>query len=54
VSKAENDAKLAQVKLALAGKCDRLIETTRSKPRRAKLVRQAAKFRRQVSDLTRK
>jgi hypothetical protein len=53
VSKAEIDSKLAKVKLALADKCDRLIKTTKSVPRRKTLLYQAAKFRRQAADLTR-
>jgi hypothetical protein len=54
VNKDTASAKLAEVKLALAAKCDRLIKTTQSVPRRKTLTRQAAKFRRQAADLTRK
>lgn len=52
VSKATKSAKLAQVKLALAEKCDRLIKVSKSAPKRATLKYQAAKFRRQAADLT--
>jgi hypothetical protein len=54
VTKENSIAKLAEVKLALARKCDRLMKTTTSVPRRKTLVQQAAKFRRQAADLTRK
>jgi hypothetical protein len=54
VSKATNDAKLVDVKLALAEKCDRLIKVSKSTPRKTSLQRQAAKFRRQAADLTKK
>ncbi len=45
--------KLVETKKALAEKCDRLIKTTKSIPRRKTLVRQAARFRRQAADLKR-
>ena len=54
MSKATSNAKLVDVKLALAAKCDRLMKTTTSVPRRKTLTQQAAKFRRQAADLTRK
>jgi hypothetical protein len=54
MSKAENDRKLSQVKLALADKCDRLVRTAKSIPKQNTLKRQAARFRRQAADLTRK
>ena len=54
MSKDNASAKLAEVKLALACKCDRLMKTTTSVPRRKTLVQQAAKFRRQAADLLRK
>jgi hypothetical protein len=54
VSKATSDAKLAKVKLALADKCDRLIKTSKSTPKKSSLKQQAAKFRRQAADLTKK
>jgi hypothetical protein len=54
VSKKDVSAKLAEVKLALAGKCDRLVKTTSSEPRKKSLMNQAGKFRRQAADLTRK
>lgn len=53
MSKKTVAAKLVQVKLALAEKCDRLIKATRSAPRRKTLRNQAARFRRQAADLTR-
>ena len=53
MTKANESAKLVEVKLALAKKCDRLLKTTTSVPRRKTLVYQAAKFRRQAADLTR-
>lgn len=49
----KDNAKRAEVKLALARKCDRLIKTTKSIPRRKTLLQQAARFRRQAADLTR-
>jgi hypothetical protein len=54
VSKETVAAKLAEVKLALARKCDRLAKTTHSIPRRKTLAHQAAKFRRQAVDLTKR
>ena len=53
MSKAENNRKLAEVKLALADKCDRLGKVTKSIPRQKTLKHQAARFRRQAADLTR-
>jgi hypothetical protein len=53
MSKAENDRKLAQVKLALAAKCDRLVGVSKSIPKQRTFKRQAARFRRQAADLTR-
>ncbi len=54
MSKADANAKLAKVKLELAAKCDRLAQVTTSVPRRKTLKNQAARFRRQATDLTRK
>ena len=54
MTKDKEKAKLAEVKLALARKCDRQMKTITSVPRRKTLVYQAAKFRRQAADLTRK
>jgi hypothetical protein len=54
VSKKDVSAKLVEVKLALARKCDRLVQTTHSIPRRKKLMSMAGRFRRQAADLTRK
>ena len=51
-SKAESKAKLVQVKLELAAKCDRLAKLTKSTPRKKTLKYQAAKFRRQAADLS--
>jgi hypothetical protein len=45
--------KLVETKKALADKCDRLIKTTKSSPRRKSLARHAARFRRQAADLSR-
>jgi hypothetical protein len=53
MNKAEASKKLAEVKLALAAKCDRLAKVTPSVPRRKTLAYQAAKFRRQAADLAR-
>ena len=51
MSKAEVSAKLVQVKLALAAKCDRLAKVTKSTPRRKTYLHHAARFRRQAADL---
>jgi hypothetical protein len=53
MSKADTQKKLAEVKLALAAKCERLIRATKSKPRRKTLMNQLARFRRQAADLLR-
>ena len=53
MKKAESNAKLAKVKLALAEKCDRLAKTSKSTPKRNTMVYQAARFRRQAADLSR-
>jgi hypothetical protein len=53
MNKAETSRKLAEVKLALAAKCDRLGKVTTSVPRQKTLKYQAARFRRQAADLTR-
>ena len=53
MNKAESSRKLAEVKLALAEKCDRLGKVTKSIPRLKTLKAQAARFRRQAADLTR-
>jgi hypothetical protein len=53
MNKAETKANLAKVKVALAEKCDRLARVTPSIPRQKTLKNQAARFRRQVADLTR-
>jgi hypothetical protein len=52
MTKAESNAKLAQVKLDLAAKCDRLARTVHSRPRQKSMMRHAAQFRRQAADLT--
>ncbi|MBU4271475.1 MAG: hypothetical protein KKA28_06390 [Planctomycetes bacterium] len=54
MSKSEANNKLLKVKLALAEKCDRLIQTMTSVPKRKKLTNQAARFRRQAADLARR
>jgi hypothetical protein len=53
MAKANTQKKLAETKLALAAKCDRLIQATKSKPRKTVLTHQAARFRRQAADLLR-
>jgi len=53
MKKAESNAKLAKVKLALAEKCDRLAKTSKSTPKRETMVYHAARFRRQAADLSR-
>jgi hypothetical protein len=53
VSKKNVAAKLAQTKLALAQKCDRLIKTCKSKPKQKTLKNQADRFRRQADQLSR-
>jgi len=52
MSKKKKIENLSKVKLALAEKCERLIQTTHSIPRRKKLANQAARFRRQAADTT--
>jgi hypothetical protein len=53
VRKAEVTAKLTEVKLALARKCDRLAKAAKSTPKRKTLLGQARRFRRQAADLMR-
>lgn len=53
MSKAAIKAKLADVKLALAAKCDRLAKVAHSDPKRKTLMYQAARFRREAADLAR-
>jgi hypothetical protein len=53
MNKKEASAKLAQVKLTLAEKCDRLAKLSKSTPKRVSMLHQAAKFRRQAADLSR-
>ncbi|MGD0517570.1 MAG: hypothetical protein ABSA26_08550 [Thermoguttaceae bacterium] len=53
MSKKTVAAKLAQTKLALAQKCDRLVKTCKSKPKQQTLKNQAEKFRRQAEQLSR-
>jgi hypothetical protein len=53
MNKAEMSAKLAQVKLTLADKCDRLAKLSTSTPRRKTMLYHAARFRRQAADLSR-
>lgn len=54
MSKADTNENLLKVKLALAEKCERLIQTTTSVPRRKKLTNQATRFRRQMADIARR
>jgi hypothetical protein len=49
----EKTAKLVQVKLALAEKCERLAKATKSAPRRKTMLYQAARHRRMAADLAR-
>jgi hypothetical protein len=53
MNKKESSAKLAQIKLKLAEKCDRLAKVTTSTPKRESMLHQAARFRRQAADLSR-
>ena len=53
MSKAETSAKLAEVKLGLARKCERLAKVAKSATKQKTWVYHAAKFRRQAADLTR-
>jgi hypothetical protein len=53
VGKAAANAKLVEVKLALAKKYEHLASVVRSKPRRAVWLRVAEKHRRQAADLQR-
>ena len=53
MSKAKTNAKLVQVKLALADKCSRLAKTSKSTPKRKTLLNQAARFRCQAANLAR-
>jgi hypothetical protein len=51
MSKAASSAKLAEVKLALAHKCERLAKVAKSVTKQKTWVYHAAKFRRQAADL---
>jgi len=51
VAKYQKQASLAEVKQALAAKCERLAQTTGSKPKRKSLLHHAAIFRRQAVDI---
>jgi hypothetical protein len=53
MSKADVNAKLVKVKLALADKCDRVAKVTNGAAKRQSLLYQATRFRRQAADLTR-
>jgi hypothetical protein len=52
VNKAKTETRLVEVKLALARKYDRLAKLARSATKRKTLLNHAAKFHRQVADLT--
>lgn len=54
MTKANEYKNLVNVKLALAEKCERLAKVSGSIPKQKTLKRQAAKFRRQAGDLSRK
>jgi len=51
VAKYQKQANLAEVKLALAAKCERLALVTGSKPKRKSLLHHAAIFHRQAVDI---
>ena len=51
MTKKADIAKLAQTKLALAEKCDRLIKVCKSRPKQQTLKNQAERFRRQAEQL---
>jgi hypothetical protein len=53
MNKKESSAKLAQIKVKLAEKCERLAKVTTSTPKRNTMLHQAARFRRQAADLNR-
>jgi hypothetical protein len=53
VSKAQDKAKLAQVKLKLAAKYEQLAKVAGSKPKRVSYTHQADKHRRNAADLSR-
>ena len=53
MSKKKDAEKLAQTKLALAQKCDRLVKVCKSRPKQQTLKNQAEKFRRQAEQLSR-
>jgi hypothetical protein len=46
--------KLIQTKLNLAAKYERLVKIAKSKPKRAKFIYQAEKYRRQAQELSQK
>ncbi len=52
MSKEETIRRLADVKLALARKCERLGKVARSEPKRKTFHYQAARFHRQAANLT--
>ena len=53
MSKQTMAANLAAQKTMLAEKYDRLIKSIKSKPRKQRYMREAAKFRRQAADIAR-
>lgn len=53
MNKKESSVRLAQVKVKLAEKCERLAKLSTSTPKRNTMLYQAARFRRQAADLTR-
>jgi hypothetical protein len=54
VTTKQTNAKLAEVKLALAAKCDNLARLAGSTPKRKTFQHHAAKFRREAADLARR
>jgi hypothetical protein len=53
MTQATTTAKLVQVKLALAEKCERLAKVSKSVPKRNTMLYQAARHRRMAADLAR-
>jgi hypothetical protein len=53
VTKKADIARLAQTKLALAQKCDRLVKVSKSRPKQQTLKNQAERFRRQAAQCQR-
>jgi hypothetical protein len=54
MTESNKNAKLVQVKIALAEKCERLAKVSGSVPKRNTMLYQAARHRRMAADLARK